>query len=63
MVSMENPITNCLPCFFRTDRQCCHTFQLRPKRFAIEKKERLSEMVKVYYWFISNGDNFDAKQF
>ena len=23
----------------------------------------LSEMVKVYYWFISKGGNLDAKQF
>ena len=70
MVSMENPITNCLPFFVRTDgicftSQCCHTFQLRPQRFAVHNssvrlKEKLSEMVKIYYWFISKGVNFDA---
>ena len=41
MVSMENPIANCLPCFIRTDvilftSQYCHTFQLMPQRFAIK---------------------------
>ena len=24
MVSMENPITNCFTCFFRTERNCFH---------------------------------------
>ena len=70
MVSMENPITNCLQFFFRTDgicftSQCWDTFQLRSQRFAMQNssirlKEKLSEMVKLYNWFISKGVNFDA---
>ena len=30
---------------------------------SIQFKEKLSEMVKVYYRFNSKGGNFDAKQF
>ena len=33
------------------------------EKSSIILKEKLSEMVKVYYWFISKGGNFDAKQF
>ena len=33
------------------------------ERSLIQSKEKLSEMVKIYYCFISKGDNFDAKQF
>ena len=36
---------------------------IRNEKSSIQLKEKLLEMVKVYYWFISKGDNFDAKQF
>ena len=53
MVSMENPITNCLPFFFRIDQPMLPHISV----FL------LSRMVKVYYWFISYGGNYDTKQF
>ena len=33
------------------------------EKSSIQLKEKLSELVKAYYWFISKGGNFDAKKF
>ena len=36
---------------------------IRNEKRLIQCKKKLSEMVKVYDWFISKGGNFEAKQF
>ena len=36
---------------------------IRNEKRSIQFKGKLSEMVKIYYCFISKGGNFDVKQF
>ena len=69
LVPMENPIANCLPFFFLTDLfhqpMLPHISIEAPtirnaKKFGTIKGKQLGKKVKVYYWFISKGVNFDA---
>ena len=34
---------------------------IRNEKSSIQLKEKLSEMSKIYYWFISKGGNFNAQ--
>ena len=72
VISMEFPITNCLPFFFQTDGKfyqiiLSHTLGRCPNKSPIKKLmslkiKKVFDRTKVYYCFNSKGDNFDVNK-
>ena len=69
VLSMDFPITNCLPFFFQTDETFYQiifslTLGKGPSKLLIKKvlEKKVLERTKVYNWFISKGDNFNVNQ-
>ena len=72
MLSMEFPIRNCLPFFFKTDGNFLSNYlvtysgqksqQIANKRIQMSSKIKLLAGTKVYYCFDSKGDNFKVNK-
>ena len=72
VLSMEFPITNCLPFFFQTDENIYQIIMLHTpgrcpnksliKKIDIIKDKGLLERTKIYYCFNSKGDNFHVNK-
>ena len=72
VLSMEFPIRNCLPFFFKTDGKFLSDYLVTESgqkskpiaelKIQMSSEEKLLAGTKVYYCFNSKGDNFSENQ-